>query len=187
GNSHPNIAPYQEFRTADGFIVVAVGNDAQFRALCQALGCAPLADDPRFVSNEARVRNRRDLQQALVPALAALTREDALARLGAARVPAGPINTVAEALADPNTRERGMVLACPAGGYRRATVPGLATPIRFSRSRTRPPRPAPRLGSAGADRGAWPPAASQVSAADPREASTGAQPSAASAPEPPRR
>ena len=148
GNAHPNIAPYQEFPTADGFIVVAVGNDTQFRALCETLGCAPLAGDPRFATNAARVRNRAELQQALGPALAAFRREDALARLEAARVPAGPINSVAEALADPNTRERGMVLACPADGYRRATIPGLATPIRFSRSKSTTSRPAPRLGSA---------------------------------------
>jgi crotonobetainyl-CoA:carnitine CoA-transferase CaiB-like acyl-CoA transferase len=83
-----------------------------------------------------------------------LSREDALARLQAARVPAGPINTVAEALSDPNTRERGMVVACPAEGYRAPSIPGLATPIRFSRSKTNTSRPAPRLGSAG-DRGAW--------------------------------
>lgn len=155
GNSHPNIAPYQEFRTADGFIVVAVGNDSQFRCLCEALECAPLADDPRFASNGARVRNRPALEQALAPRLAALRREEALARLEAARVPSGPINSVAEALADQNTRDRGMVVMSPAEGYRSASIPGLATPIRFSRSKSGAPRPAPRLGSAGADRGAW--------------------------------
>ena len=154
GNAHPNIAPYQEFRTTDGFIVVAVGNDAQFRCLCEALGCAQLTDDPRFAGNGARIRNRSALEQALAPLLAALSREEALARLAAARVPSGPINTVAEALADPNTRERGMVLACPAESYRSASIPGLATPIRFSRSMTTMARPAPRLDSAR-ERGAW--------------------------------
>jgi crotonobetainyl-CoA:carnitine CoA-transferase CaiB-like acyl-CoA transferase len=154
GNAHPNIAPYQEFRTADAFIVVAVGNDAQFRCLCEALGCAQLADDPRFAGNGARVRDRAALEQALAPLLAALTRKDALARLEAAGVPSGPINTVADALEDPNTRERGMVIACPAEGYRSASIPGLVTPIRFSRSQTDPSRPAPRLGSAG-DGSSW--------------------------------
>lgn len=149
GNAHPNIAPYQEFRTADGFIVVAVGSDAQFRCLCETLDCASLADDPRFATNGARVRNRSALDQALGPPLAALRRDDALARLEAARVPAGPINTVAEALRDPNTRERGMVLDCPADGYRGASIPGLGTPIRFSRSQINVLRAAPRLGSAG--------------------------------------
>jgi crotonobetainyl-CoA:carnitine CoA-transferase CaiB-like acyl-CoA transferase len=155
GNAHPNIAPYQEFRTADGFIVVAVGNDAQFRCLCDALGCAPLADDPRFAGNGARVRNRSALQQVLAPLIAALRREQALARLEAAGVPSGPINTVAEALSDPNTRERAMVIACAAQGYRSASIPGLATPIRFSRSKTNSSAPAPRLDSAAGDRGAW--------------------------------
>jgi crotonobetainyl-CoA:carnitine CoA-transferase CaiB-like acyl-CoA transferase len=154
GNAHPNIAPYQEFRTADGFIVVAIGNDTQFRCLCAALGCAALADDPRFAGNGDRVRNRTALEQTLTPLLAALRREDALARLEAAGVPCGPINTVAEAFADPNTRERGMVVACPAEGYRMPSIPGLATPIRFSRSKTDASRPAPRLGSAG-DGAAW--------------------------------
>ena len=157
GNAHPNIAPYQEFRTADGFIVIAVGNDSQFRCLCAALGCAALADDPRFAGNPARVRNRAALEQALAPPLAALTRDEALARLKAARVPSGPINTVAEALGDPNTRERGMVIACAAEGYRGASIPGLATPVRFSRSRTNTSRPAPRLDSAGGNRGGWRP------------------------------
>jgi crotonobetainyl-CoA:carnitine CoA-transferase CaiB-like acyl-CoA transferase len=154
GNAHPNIAPYQEFRTVDGFIVVAVGNDAQFRCLCESLGCAALAADPRFADNGARVRNRAALEQTLAPLLAALRREDALARLQAAGVPSGPINTVAEAFADPNTRERGMVAACPAEGYSVASIPGLVTPIRFSRSQTNPSRPAPRLGSAG-DGAVW--------------------------------
>jgi crotonobetainyl-CoA:carnitine CoA-transferase CaiB-like acyl-CoA transferase len=154
GNAHPNIAPYQEFRTADGLIVVAVGNDVQFRCLCEALGCAPLAADPRFANNGARVRHRAALEQILAPRLAALTRADALARLEAAGVPAGPINSVAEALGDPNTRERAMVLDCPAEGYRSGSLPGLATPIRFSRSKTGASRPAPRLGSAG-DRREW--------------------------------
>ena len=157
GNTHPNISPYQEFRAADGFIVIAVGNDSQFRCLCAALGCAPLADDPRFAGNDARVRNRAALEQVLTPPLAALTRAQALARLQAAGVPSGPINTVAEALSDPNTRERGMVVASPAEGYRSASVPGLATPIRFSRSGTGSARPAPRLGSAGGNRGGWRP------------------------------
>ena len=157
GNAHPNITPYQEFRAADGFIVIAVGNDAQFRCLCEALGCAALANDPRFAANDARVRNRSALEQALAPHLAVLTRAQALARLQAARVPSGPINTVADALSDPNTRARGMVIACAAEGYHGASIPGLATPIRFSRSRTSPSRPAPRLDSAGDRRGAWRP------------------------------
>jgi glutaryl-CoA transferase len=155
GNAHPNIAPYQEFRTAGGFIVVAVGNDAQFRCLCAALECDSLADDPRFAGNGARVANRSALEQALAPRFAALGREEALARLRAARVPSGPINTVAEALADPNTRERGLMVAFAAQGYDSPLLPGLATPIRLSRSKTGGSRPAPRLGSAGGTRGGW--------------------------------
>jgi crotonobetainyl-CoA:carnitine CoA-transferase CaiB-like acyl-CoA transferase len=155
GNAHPNIAPYQEFGTADGLIVVAVGNDAQFRRLCEALDCASLADDPRFAGNAGRVRNRSALEQALAPRFGVLRRDAALARLDAARVPSGPINSIPEALADPNTRERGLVVSSPASGYGSESIRGIATPIRFSRSKSNMSGPAPRLGSAAGDRGTW--------------------------------
>ncbi|MBP0574053.1 CoA transferase, partial [Mycobacterium tuberculosis] len=95
GNAHPNIAPYQVFAVADGHVVVAVGNDRQYRAFCSAIGVPALADAPDFVTNAARVANRRALAAALAPVLAGLTRADLLGRLERAGVPAGPINSVA--------------------------------------------------------------------------------------------
>ncbi|BBY78547.1 CoA transferase [Mycolicibacterium parafortuitum] len=99
GNRHPSIAPYQTFDTADRPIAVAVGNDKQFRAFTAALGLAELADDPRFVTNPARVAHRDDLCALLIPALKAHGADHWYARLSAVGVPAGPINDLAEAFA----------------------------------------------------------------------------------------
>jgi crotonobetainyl-CoA:carnitine CoA-transferase CaiB-like acyl-CoA transferase len=122
GNAHPNITPYQTFAVADGYVIVAVGNDRQFRALCTLLGLAGLATDPEFASNADRVRNREQLTAALSPALLLQTREPLLAALAAAGVPAGPINDVAQVFADPQVVARG--LRIDVGG-----VPGVASPI----------------------------------------------------------
>ena len=99
GNRHPSIAPYQTFDTADRPIAVAVGNDKQFRAFTAALGLPELADDPRFVTNPARVAHRDDLCALLIPALKAHGADHWYARLSAVGVPAGPINDLAEAFA----------------------------------------------------------------------------------------
>ncbi|PQD99552.1 CoA transferase [Mycolicibacterium parafortuitum] len=99
GNRHPSIAPYQTFDTADRPIAVAVGNDKQFRAFTAALGLAELADDPRFITNPARVAHRDDLCALLIPALKAHGADHWYARLSAVGVPAGPINDLAEAFA----------------------------------------------------------------------------------------
>ncbi len=127
GNAHPNIVPYQVFEVADGHIILACGNDRQFRALCELLELGDLADDPRFGVNADRVANR----DALVPLLAARfmtwPKADILQALENAVVPAGPINTVEEALNDPQILARGLKIA-PEG------VPGLRTPLKFSRS-----------------------------------------------------
>ena len=99
GNAHPSIAPYELFRAADRELVVAVGNDRQFAAFAAALGAPGLATDDRFVTNEARVAHRAELRAALEPLLAARTATDWVRTLSEARVPAGPVNTVAEAFA----------------------------------------------------------------------------------------
>ncbi|ROR32455.1 CaiB/BaiF CoA transferase family protein [Inmirania thermothiophila] len=129
GNAHPNIVPYQAFEAADGWFVVAVGNDAQFRRFCDVLGLAGLADEPRFATNAARVRHR----EALIPLLAARLRERPRAHwvqaLEAAAVPAGPINDVADVFADPQVRHRGLArrLTHPRWG----ALPQVASPIRM--------------------------------------------------------
>lgn len=127
GNAHPNIVPYQVFAASDGHVIVACGNDRQFASLCRVLDLGGLAADPAFATNPARVENRERLIALLAPAIARLDRADIIAALEAAGVPGGPINTVAEALAEPQIAARGLKIE--AGG-----VPGLRTPIVFSRS-----------------------------------------------------
>ncbi|WP_295117603.1 CaiB/BaiF CoA-transferase family protein [uncultured Leifsonia sp.] len=97
GNAHPSIAPYELLRAADRELVVAVGNDRQFAAFATVLGLAQLAEDPRFASNEERVHNRRELRAVVEPALARRDGADWVADFRAARVPAGLVNSVAEA------------------------------------------------------------------------------------------
>ncbi|KAB0677979.1 CaiB/BaiF CoA transferase family protein [Aureimonas leprariae] len=127
GNAHPNIVPYQVFPSSDGHLIIACGNDRQFAALCAVLGLEGIAVDPTFATNEARVVNRVALA-ALISAWTSLrTKGDLIAALEAAGVPGGPINTVAEAIADPQIAARGLQIA-PEG------LPGLKTPIQFSRS-----------------------------------------------------
>lgn len=127
GNAHPNIVPYQVFPASDGHLIVACGNDRQFAALCRALDLGGLGDDPAFATNPARVANRETLVPRIAAATSARTRADTIAALEAAGVPAGPINTVADALSEPQIVARAMQIA-PEG------VPGLRTPLVFSRS-----------------------------------------------------
>jgi crotonobetainyl-CoA:carnitine CoA-transferase CaiB-like acyl-CoA transferase len=109
GNAHASIVPYQTMPTADGWLMLAVGNDGQFSSLCEVMGCVDLAADPRFATNPQRVANRT----ALIPLLEAhfRTRPTAewLAVLLAAGVPCGPVNDIPTALADPQTEARQMV------------------------------------------------------------------------------
>ncbi|MBP0617694.1 CaiB/BaiF CoA transferase family protein [Jiella mangrovi] len=138
GNAHPNIVPYQVFAAKDGHLIVACGNDRQFGALCRALDLGGLAADPAFATNPARVANRERLTALLSPAIARQDRAEIIAALEKAGVPGGPINTVAEALSEPQIAHRG--LRIEAGG-----VPGLRTPIVFSRSELATDTPAPAL------------------------------------------
>ena len=139
GNAHPNIVPYQVFPAQDGHLIVACGNDRQFRALCLALDLPALADDPTLASNAQRVAGRDALCATLARAMAARDRADLIAALTVAGVPAGPINRVSEALSDPQVQARGMVVA-PEG------IAGLRTPITLSRSATVAQGAAPALG-----------------------------------------
>jgi len=151
GNTHPNIVPYQPFPTADGYVVIAVGNDAQFARLCRVLGCAALADDPRFSSNPARVAHRDELVPKLVERTRGFGREAILRELEAATVPAGPINTIEEVFNDPQVRHRGMQRELAAPGAANGTVPSVRTPIMFSQSGLKLDRAAPQLGEHSAE------------------------------------
>jgi len=132
GNAHQNLVPYQVFAASDGHLIVAVGNDSQFRNYCRVIGMPELASDPRFATNPQRVQNR----EALVPVLTARMAEGArdmwLAELEAAGVPAGPINTLDQVYEDPQVLARGMRrdLPHPAAG----SVPIAASPLKLSGS-----------------------------------------------------
>ena len=138
GNAHPNIAPYQTFATSDGDIIVACGNDRQFRAFCGVLALDEAGIDPQFATNPERVRNRMALTSLLSAQIQKWTKHDILQALETAVVPAGPINTVAEALSDPQIIHRGLQIS-PEG------IPGLRTPLTFSRSTLSLHRAAPKL------------------------------------------
>jgi crotonobetainyl-CoA:carnitine CoA-transferase CaiB-like acyl-CoA transferase len=138
-NAHPNIAPYQTFALADGHVIVAVGNDGQFRRLCELIGLEVLPDDPRFRSNSDRVANRDALSAALIPILSQRRKDEFLAALAAAGVPAGPINDVAQVFADPQVSARGLQVD-------REGVPGVASPIVIDGERQVAERRSPRLG-----------------------------------------
>jgi formyl-CoA transferase len=144
GNAHQNIVPYQVFAAADGHVVIAVGNDGQYARFCEIAGRPDLAADPRFTANAGRVRHRA----VLVPLLEAIVREKPAAfwteKLEAAGVPCGPINTIAQAFADPQAAARGIRvdLPHPTAG----TVPVVGMPIRMSASSARYERPPPLLG-----------------------------------------
>lgn len=145
GNAHPNIVPYQAFPVADGYINVAVGNDPQFRNFVTVLGARELADDPDYASNTQRVAHRKTLIPLLTERTAAFEGADLIARLVAANVPAGPINSVADVFADPQVIHRGMQLALQRDGGE--PVPSVRTPIRMSETPLTYDRAAPSLGA----------------------------------------
>jgi crotonobetainyl-CoA:carnitine CoA-transferase CaiB-like acyl-CoA transferase len=113
GNAHQNLVPYQVFEAANGFVIIAVGNDGQFRKFCEVAGCAELADDERFATNPARVRNREALIPLLATRVKLRTKGEWIDLLDAAGVPCGPINTLAEALHNPQVQARGLVFDLP--------------------------------------------------------------------------
>ncbi|MBL8328235.1 MAG: CoA transferase [Rubrivivax sp.] len=130
GNAHQNIVPYQVFEVADGHIILAVGNDTQFRKFCEVAGCAPLAQDARFQRNADRVRNRTELVPLLEPVLRSRAKADWLAGLEAAKVPCGAINALDEVFADPQVQARAMTLDVPHA--LRADLQLVASPMKLS-------------------------------------------------------
>jgi len=139
GNKHPNIAPYQTFPSSDGHLIIAVGNDQQFKRLCSALNLQSLADDNRFKTNPDRVKNRDALEEILLQQTRLHTKEDLLSMLENAVVPAGPINTLADVFNDAQFKARQMQIS-PGG------IPGVRTPLTFSDAVLSTHRRAPKLG-----------------------------------------
>ncbi|MCH8036406.1 MAG: CoA transferase [Proteobacteria bacterium] len=146
GNAHPNIVPYQTFATADGDIILAVGNDAQFQRFCAFAEVPELADDEKFSTNEARVRNRDELIERLAPVLAGRASRHWIEGLAARNVSCGPINTLDQVFADPQVVARGMKLEMPHPAVGGAPVPLIASPIRMSATPPSYRHPPPMLG-----------------------------------------
>ncbi len=144
GNAHPNIVPYQDFPTADTRIVICVGNDRQFAALCAVLGHGAWADDPRFATNAQRVAHREILVGKISEVLMTQPAAHWLAALEKAGITAGPIQDIAAALTCPQAVARELVRRIT--DPRRGVFPGLASPLRLSRTPPSYRRPPPKLG-----------------------------------------
>ncbi|WP_372095019.1 CaiB/BaiF CoA transferase family protein [Tistrella mobilis] len=145
GNAHPNIVPYQAFATQDGHLVLAIGNDEQFRRFAAEAGHPDWAADPRFATNAQRVANRAALVPLVAGAVATRTTDDWIAALESKAVPCGPINTLDRVFADPQVQARGLArqIVHPALG----SVPTVANPLNLSATPVDYARAAPRLGA----------------------------------------
>jgi crotonobetainyl-CoA:carnitine CoA-transferase CaiB-like acyl-CoA transferase len=144
GNAHPNISPYEVVPASDGHIILAVGNDGQFRKLCGILKLDGVGEDERFATNRARVANRNEVRRLVTGATAGITKADLLDACEREGVPAGPINSIAETFDDPQVKARGLRVDLPdAEGN---LIPGVRTPIVFSGTPLAYSRPSPRLG-----------------------------------------
>ena len=139
GNAHPNIAPYQVFAVADGHVIITIGNDTQFCRLCVLLEAEALANDARFTTNAARVRNRVALAEALQTPLTAWTRAAFLEAAAEGKIPAAPINNLAEVFAHPQVQHRQMQIETDG-------MPGVRLPVLFDGRVATAARPAPNLG-----------------------------------------
>ncbi len=144
GNAHPNISPYEVVPTADGFLILAVGNDGQFRRLCKILGIDTIADDERYATNKARVAHKLDVRQIVSTETLKWMKRDLLTACETNAVPAGPINSIEEMFADPQVQARGLRVDLQAADG--TTIPGVRTPIVLSETPLRYERPSPRLG-----------------------------------------
>ncbi|CAN0430132.1 unnamed protein product [Ectocarpus sp. 12 AP-2014] len=144
GEYHPNLVPYQPFPTADGEkVIIAIGNDGQFKRFCEAVGRPELATDPRFSTNPERVKHRLELIPLMVEVTQSRASYEWIEMLGAISVPCGPIQNIAQVFDDPQVRARGMQveLASETG-----VVPGVANPIKYSKTPLEYRKPPPRLG-----------------------------------------
>ncbi|WP_426151085.1 CaiB/BaiF CoA transferase family protein [Pseudomonas sp. DC3000-4b1] len=144
GNAHPNIVPYQDFPTADGDIILTVGNDQQFRKFAKVAECEHWADDPRFATNAARVANRAALIPAIRQVTVFRTTQEWVRALEGAGVPCGPINDLSEVFSDPQALARELVVDMhhPLAG----SLKQVASPLRLSRTPVSYRRPPPLLG-----------------------------------------
>ncbi|PWJ13791.1 CaiB/BaiF CoA transferase family protein [Jannaschia seohaensis] len=148
GNDHPNIVPYGVYETADGHVIVAVGNDGQFARFVALFGLAELAEDSRFATNPARLANRDALAAHLIPALRAVPTDEVIARMEAAKVPVGPVKTLPQVFETDQVAARGMTLDMTAQGKTgELTLPLLGNPLKLSRTPVTYRRPPPSFGA----------------------------------------
>ncbi len=144
GNGHPNIVPYQAFRTRNGYIVVSCGNDRHYQSFCHLIGRDDLTTDPRFVTNPQRVRNRSELIPQLQERFLLRDSEEWLTALSAAGIPCGPINTVSQIFNDPQIQARGLVWECDHPEAGKIKLSG--SPMHLSETPTRLYKAPPLLG-----------------------------------------
>lgn len=144
GNAHPNIVPYQDFRTADGYMIITVGNDSQFASLCSALGRPQCAKDERFATNARRVENRSALVEMITAVTQTKTTDAWVSLMESAGVPCGPINSLDKVFSNPQVAARGMQFEM--NHPLRGSVPLVANPIKMSASPVDYRRPPPTLG-----------------------------------------
>jgi crotonobetainyl-CoA:carnitine CoA-transferase CaiB-like acyl-CoA transferase len=146
GNAHANIVPYQVFPTADGYAIVATGNDAQYVKFCNVLGAPELAQNPEYKDNVGRLKHREELIGKLSALTSKMKRDDLLAKLEAQQVPAGPINDLEQVFKDPQVVHRGMKLDLPSAAAKKGAIPGVRTPIVIDGWKAASERPSPLLG-----------------------------------------
>lgn len=144
GNQHPNIVPYQVFQTADGYLMLSIGNDPTFERFCKAFGLEKLLDDERFATNAARVQNRKLVTDTLAPSIRAHPTAWWVSKLEEQSIGGGPINTLADVFADPQIKARGVVRHMRLGSGEE--VPVLANPVRLSQTPVEYRLPPPLLG-----------------------------------------
>lgn len=147
GNGHPNIVPYQVFEGADGFAIIAVGNDGQFARFCEFLQLSELVNDPRFSTNPARLENRNDLLNLLIPALKQRSIAEILSGLEQRKVPVGPVQSLEQVFGSDQVKARDMVatIACPDADSKEVSVIG--NPLKLSRTPVAYRKPPPRFGA----------------------------------------
>ena len=146
GNAHPNIVPYQVFPVADGYIIIATGNDSQYQKLCGVLGATELAKDPRYIDNKSRLANRGEIVDKISALTVKFKMQDLADKLEGVGVPAGPINNLDHVFDDPHVKYRGMKLSLPVAEAKAGHIPGVRTPIVLDGTPMASPNPAPKLG-----------------------------------------
>ncbi|TNJ44090.1 CaiB/BaiF CoA-transferase family protein [Phaeobacter sp. B1627] len=144
GNEHPSIMPYGNYQTSDGHVILAVGNDSQFRRFMRFLALEGLADDPRFATNPARLDNRQALTDILIPALRRHSTQTVITAMEAAKVPVGPVQTLDQVFASDQVGARDLVVTMESNG---TPLRLLGNPLKFSRTPVTYRRPPPTCGA----------------------------------------